>query len=202
MDGQRDLFSIDIQYVKGVGPKRAELFSKLGIDSVGALLQFYPRAYIDLQQTLPLSQAPFDAPCAVLGRVVHKLPPARLGGGKTLYKLLATDFTQDFAVVFWQNRFPYESLKEGQDYLFYGKFGGTLTQREVNSPLFLPEGERRDLLPVRRYSGVAAENANRSPVLCTGLLRSHIGIIPRPGACPRPPGRSDRTPASRRSWGR
>ena len=42
MDGQRDLFSIDIQYVKGVGPKRAELFSKLGIDSVGALLQFYP----------------------------------------------------------------------------------------------------------------------------------------------------------------
>lgn len=148
MDGQRDLFSIDIQYVKGVGPKRAELFSKLGIDSVGALLQFYPRAYIDLQQTLPLSQAPFDAPCAVLGRVVRKLPPARLGGGKTLYKLLATDFTQDFAVVFWQNRFPYESLKEGQDYLFYGKFGGTLTQREVNSPLFLPEGERRDLLPV------------------------------------------------------
>ena len=148
MDGQRDLFFIDIQYVKGVGPKRAELFSKLGIDSVGALLQFYPRAYIDLQQTLPLSQAPFDAPCAVLGRVVRKLPPARLGGGKTLYKLLATDFTQDFAVVFWQNRFPYESLKEGQDYLFYGKFGGTLTQREVNSPLFLPEGERRDLLPV------------------------------------------------------
>ncbi len=148
MAGQRDLFSIDIQYVKGVGPKRAQLFSKLGIDSVGALLQFYPRAYIDLQQPLPLSQAPFDAPCAVLGRVVRKLPPARLGGGKTLYKLLATDFTQDFAVVFWQNRFPYESLKEGQDYLFYGKFGGTLTQREVNAPLFLPEGERRDLLPV------------------------------------------------------
>ena len=73
MGGQRDLFSIDIQYVKGVGPKRAELFSKLGIDSVGALLQFYPRAYIDLQQTLPLSQAPFDAPCAVLGRVVRNL---------------------------------------------------------------------------------------------------------------------------------
>lgn len=61
---------------------------------------------------------------------------------------------------------------------------------------------RRDLLPVRRYSGVAAENANRSPVHSTGLLRSHIGIIPLPGACPRPPGRSDRTPASRRSWGR
>lgn len=61
---------------------------------------------------------------------------------------------------------------------------------------------RRDLLPLRRHSGVAGKNANRSPVLCTGLLRSRMGIIPRPGACPRPPGRSDRTPASRRSWGR
>ena len=32
---------------------------------------------------------------------------------------------------------------------------------------------RRDLLPVRRYSGVATENANRSPVLCTGSC-AHI----------------------------
>jgi len=82
-------------------------------------------------------------------------------------------------------------------------YSGTAAARKTHHGPDRGDGAgRRDLLPVRRYSGVAAENANRSPVHSTGLLRSHIGIIPRPGACPRPPGRSDRTPASRRSWGR
>ena len=82
-------------------------------------------------------------------------------------------------------------------------YSGTAAARKTHHGPDRGDGAgRRDLLPVRRYSGVAAENANRSPVHSTGLLRSHIGIIPLPGACPRPPGRSDRTPASRRSWGR
>ena len=34
----------DIRYLKGVGEKRAELFQRLGVDSIDALLHFYPRA--------------------------------------------------------------------------------------------------------------------------------------------------------------
>ena len=41
------LFDMDIQQLKGVGEKRAQLFHKLGVFSVGALLRFYPRAYED-----------------------------------------------------------------------------------------------------------------------------------------------------------
>lgn len=33
-------FSTEIQYLKGVGPARAEAFSKLGVDTVGALYAF------------------------------------------------------------------------------------------------------------------------------------------------------------------
>ena len=33
----------NIRYLKGVGEKRSLLFGKLGIDTVGALLRFYPR---------------------------------------------------------------------------------------------------------------------------------------------------------------
>ena len=39
--------STDIRYLKGVGEKRAELFSKLGINSVGDILEYYPRMYED-----------------------------------------------------------------------------------------------------------------------------------------------------------
>ena len=37
----------DIRYLKGVGAKRAEVLKSKGIDTVGALLRFYPRKYLD-----------------------------------------------------------------------------------------------------------------------------------------------------------
>ena len=49
-----------IQYLKGVGQKRAELFSKLSIWDISDLLSLYPRAYEDLSVITPLEKAPFD----------------------------------------------------------------------------------------------------------------------------------------------
>ena len=46
------LFEADIASLKGVGPKRAELFRKLGAPTVGDLLRLYPRAYEDWRDEL------------------------------------------------------------------------------------------------------------------------------------------------------
>ena len=37
----------NVQYIKGVGPKLAELLAKRDIYSVGDLIEYYPRAYED-----------------------------------------------------------------------------------------------------------------------------------------------------------
>ena len=36
-----------VQYLKGVGPKTAEKFAKLGVATVEDLLGLYPRRYVD-----------------------------------------------------------------------------------------------------------------------------------------------------------
>jgi len=36
-----------VQYIKGVGPKRAELFSRLGVETLDDLLRYYPRDWQD-----------------------------------------------------------------------------------------------------------------------------------------------------------
>ena len=59
----------DIQFVKGVGEKRARLFRQLGVGSLDALLHYFPRNYIDLSMTLRISEAPFGVPCAVKARI-------------------------------------------------------------------------------------------------------------------------------------
>ena len=59
------LFRMPIQDLKGVGPKRARLFEKIGAPSVGALLRLYPRAYEDMTSPYPIREAPLNEPCAI-----------------------------------------------------------------------------------------------------------------------------------------
>lgn len=43
-----DILSTKIEYLKGIGPKRAELLNKeLGIFTFGDMLEYYPFRYID-----------------------------------------------------------------------------------------------------------------------------------------------------------
>ena len=48
-EGAEGLENIDVTWVKGVGPKLALVFKKLGISTVAQLLEYYPRKYINYQ---------------------------------------------------------------------------------------------------------------------------------------------------------
>ena len=43
----KDVFAGDIQFLKGVGSRRGEVLSKLGVKTCGDILHFYPRRYLD-----------------------------------------------------------------------------------------------------------------------------------------------------------
>ena len=52
---------MDITYLKGVGPKRAELYRKLGIETAEQLIELYPRDYVDLTAPVTVAQAHIGA---------------------------------------------------------------------------------------------------------------------------------------------
>lgn len=47
----------ELQYIKGIGPKRAEALASAGIASLEDLLGYYPRRYIDARELVPLNEA-------------------------------------------------------------------------------------------------------------------------------------------------
>ncbi len=65
----------DIMYLKGIGPKKAELFERLNIKTITDLLHYYPRTYADRR---PVNMSQFGAVNQVvfLGRVAntHYIP--------------------------------------------------------------------------------------------------------------------------------
>ena len=55
---EKSALDMDIQFLPGVGPKRAELLRKeLGVGTVGELLRLYPFRYIDRSSFMRIADA-------------------------------------------------------------------------------------------------------------------------------------------------
>lgn len=138
----------DIQFLKGVGDKRASIYRKLGIGTINDLLGYFPRAYIDLSNPTDISSAQMGESCAIRATVLKKSSEIRLRGGLSLWKVEVSDDTSDMTVTFFNTKYTVESLKIGESYIFYGRLGGTMLSREMNSPTVFSASEADGLWPV------------------------------------------------------
>lgn len=111
----------DIQYLKGVGDKRARLFHKLGIFVVGDLVRYYPRTYEDWSVTTPAAQAPEGTTVCVQATMVTPMRTHLIRKGMTLYKADFTDGETLIHVTLFNTKFLAEKLRMYQDYLLLGK---------------------------------------------------------------------------------
>ncbi len=128
----------NIQYVKGVGEKRAADFKKLGVSTVEELLRYYPRDYVDYSNIKELYSAVAGSVCAVKCKIVTPISEQYIRKNMTVYKFAATDETALLQVTLFNNRFLAEKLKTGETYIFYGKIGGMAGMREMSSPEIVP----------------------------------------------------------------
>lgn len=146
-----------IRYLKGIGEKRAALFSKLRVFSIYDLLRLYPRDYLDLRAPGGLPPYGDGTPHAVSCIIVGKQAPARIRGGLTLYKLRASDGKEDFTVTFYNTPYAYDRLEIGQETVLYGRVTGNLLKKEMNSPQIF-SAANRGLVPVYPLTAGLTQN--------------------------------------------
>ena len=147
----------DIQYLSGVGPKRAALLkSELGIATIGDLLRIYPFRYIDRSRIYRIADIGGDAFVQVKARVLSRtlygpqssVVPA--DGPKILWNavkrlsVIVEDSSGQMEMVFFKGiRWNWERMVPGSVFVFFGKpseFNGrfNMVHPEVDAPL--PEG--------------------------------------------------------------
>ncbi|WRS27746.1 ATP-dependent DNA helicase RecG [Oscillospiraceae bacterium MB08-C2-2] len=137
-----------VQYLKGVGERRAALYHKLGIHTAGELLAHYPRSYLDLTKLLTIEEAPLGELCAIVATITHKSGEQRIRAGFSLFKLTAEDSTGRITITLFNNKFLAEGLRLEGEYIFLGKPGGSFVKKELLSPEVYSLSEGGKLLPV------------------------------------------------------
>ncbi|MDR1465358.1 MAG: ATP-dependent DNA helicase RecG [Oscillospiraceae bacterium] len=137
----------DVRYLKGVGDRRAAQLRKLGIACVGDLLRHYPRSYADWRTIIPIQQVPVGEPCCIRAIVDHDPKESVIRRGMTIYKTEVTDGAGTMGIILYNAKYLAAKLRAGEEFLFYGRVGGNLVQREMSAPQIAPVTEER-LRPV------------------------------------------------------
>ncbi len=127
-----------IQFVKGVGEKRAALFHRLGITTVYDLLHWYPRQYEDWSRVVAIADAPAGEPCCVRAVAVAKPTEHRIRKGLTLYKFTVTDGVSGMHVTLFNNKYAAAAIKGGEEYLLFGMVESKFHRFEMSSPTIAP----------------------------------------------------------------
>lgn len=180
--------STDIRFLKGVGEKRAELLRKKGIDTVGALLRFYPRAYLDWQNITPISECHEGENVCVRAEITSPVKTVNIRRGMTLYKFAAADDSGVIEVTLFNQKYLAENLREGRSYLFYGKLGYGITLRQMSSPEIMP-AEYMGIEPIyaatEGLSSKTIEKIMKNALVYTDSMQDAIpdGIRQKNGLC-------------------
>lgn len=139
-----DILDSQIQYLPGIGPKRAELLSKeLNIFTFRDLLYFFPFRHIDRSRVYSIREL---EPSMAYIQVRGKITNISLAGDSPKNKrLVATlkDSTGSIELIFFKGiKWIHEKLKIGAEYIAFGKpseFNGSINM--VHPELNLPSDE-------------------------------------------------------------
>ena len=133
----QDGLNMDIQFLPGVGPKRAELLGKeLGLSTVGDLLRLYPFRYIDKSSFVRIADARPDMAYIQIKAKVSRVDLYGSASAReaitqsndikfnTIRRMSAwvSDGSGEMEMVFFKGiKWMYEKLKPGTEFIFFGK---------------------------------------------------------------------------------
>lgn len=129
------LRSFDIKYLKGVGPRRAEMLKKeLGIESAYDLVRHYPTHYLDRSKIYTVRELTDDMPYVQLkGRFVSFNTIGE--GAKMRLVGLFSDGTATMEVVWFRRQKAIrDSLTPGTEYILFGKPSSFMGIRQMSHP--------------------------------------------------------------------
>ena len=168
-----------VRYLKGVGPKTAERFEKLGIVTLADLLCHYPRRYIDFTKPYSIAEAPADVECVVKAEVFAKPGGRILPGGRRMERITAGDDVSSLEITWFNNPYAAQKLQLGQEYYFQGIVTGGMLRRQMVNPQ-VRTAEQIKASPFEAVYPQTEGLTSNAIAKCVRQLLPHAELLPDP----------------------
>ena len=163
----------------GIGPQRAKALKKLGLETVGDLLVYYPRAYEDRSKIYSIQEAPAEEAVCISALVAQSPTTSRIRKGLSISKCKIVDGSGAAQVTFFNQDYVRQALTPGVSYIFYGKMETMGRHRQLTNPIFEREDKARftgRIMPV--YPLTAGVSNNLLAGLSLPAVEACAGLLP------------------------
>ena len=166
--------STPITQLSGVGKVRAAQLEKLGINTVGDLIYFFPRAYEKRGNIRPLSEFDSENPSAYLLTVSTEVKTAKIRQGLTISKFRAFDESGSVEITFFNSPYIKDVFHVGSTFRFWGKVLLQKNKLQMSNPKYEPYVEGiplADFVPIYSLTdGISSKQIDK-------LIKSAINDI-------------------------
>ncbi len=133
-----------VQYLKGVGPKRSEIFGRLGIHTIRDMLFYFPRDYKDRTRIQKISEARIGAEITLHGKVLG-VQTRMARSRKNILEVFVGDETGAIAATWFNQPFLMKKFHVGDTVFLQGKVGAYKYLQLLNPEYEIIRGNDGDI---------------------------------------------------------
>lgn len=166
----------DVQFMKGVGPRRAEALAKVGINSIQDLLYYLPRRYLDRSTVVPIGSLQANEQVTIIGKVLGK---GILKGRKSRLEVILGDDSGFIALIWFSgHRYLEKMFKKGDMFAVTGSVSYFQQHQIVHPEVERIEDETAGLIHTGRIVPVYPSTSDLKKAGVTGrILRQLVSRI-------------------------
>jgi ATP-dependent DNA helicase RecG len=139
---QYDL-SMPVQYLKGVGPARAKIFAELGVETLGDLLEYFPRNWNFMPEPIKINQMQPNETVTIFGMI--ESTDYQSYRRQPLFEAMLSDDTGMCRIVWFHGGYLRGQLEPGQIIMASGKVTLYKHQLQLTNPKFFVVDEEHPL---------------------------------------------------------
>jgi ATP-dependent DNA helicase RecG len=174
-----------LRYVKGVGPQREKLLSRLNLETVEDAFFYIPCRHEDRSRLTPFGALRAGVIHSCSGTIVGVSPPPR-GNPRVPFQALLRDSSGYLAAVWFNQPYLEKVLRRGQTLVLYGKAvrfrGGPLQMRHPDFEIVEETDDERlhagRIVPIYRLTEGLTQRALRS--LLWRIVEAHVSEVADP----------------------
>jgi ATP-dependent DNA helicase RecG len=170
---KQKILSKPLQFLKGVGPKRAELLKKLNLEKIENIFYCFPRLYEDRSEIIPIKDVKPGEIATIQGKV-RAVRAGRIKRNLNLLKVALSDGTGNISAVWFNQAYLKKKFPVNTSLLLTGKIEMFKGLQVVNPHYEIIEDHNADLIHTGRIVPIYSLVANLNQRWLRTLIKTQI----------------------------